>query len=137
MEKEQELAVEKAEEQMEVEDQDEEEVSDDGDESRLAKKEYWETYFSMELKNYDEIEDDGVVWFGEDVQEKVQDYFVDSKLMNYIIDYVSSNPKVLDVGCGNSAFLFSLADSGFTNLYGKDYSADAIELSKKKSIHRA
>ena len=35
--------------------------------SRLSKQEYWEQNFQMELKNFEEIGDDGEVWFGEEV----------------------------------------------------------------------
>ena len=38
---------------------------------------------------------------------------------------------VLDVGCGNAAFLVKLANLNFTNLHGMDYSENSIELARQ------
>lgn len=42
--------------------------------SRLAKHEYWEQNFEMELRNFKDNGDDGEVWFGLDVQKKTINY---------------------------------------------------------------
>ena len=39
-------------------------------------------------------------------------------------------PSVLDVGTGNGAFLFKLANKGFRKLKGIDYSDYSIKLAK-------
>jgi hypothetical protein len=36
-------------------------------ESKLAKQEYWQQNFELELKNFEDHGDDGEVWFGKDV----------------------------------------------------------------------
>ena len=95
--------------------------------SILAKKEYWEANFEMELKNFQEIGDDGEVWFGLNVQKKTIDY-----LMKKYPDIKTreDQPHVLDVGTGNGAFLFKLAKAGFKKLKGIDYSEYSIKLAK-------
>ncbi len=47
----------------------------------------------------------------------------------------SSSPKILEVGCGNGILLTSLVESGYdpTNIYGVDYSPDAVSLAIKVS----
>ena len=37
------------------------------DESKLARKEHWDSTFQMELENFENNGDDGEVWFGKDV----------------------------------------------------------------------
>ena len=83
----------------------------------------------MELKNFEEIGDDGEVWFGLDVQKKTIDYL--TKKYPEIKDRDEGQPKVLDVGTGNGAFLFKLAKRGFKKLKGIDYSEFSIRLAKK------
>ena len=83
----------------------------------------------MELKNFEEIGDDGEVWFGLDVQKKTIDYL--SKKYPEIKERDEGQPKVLDVGTGNGAFLFKLAKRGFKQLKGIDYSEFSIRLAKK------
>ena len=36
-------------------------------ESKLAKQEYWQQNFELELQNFVDHGDDGEVWFGKDV----------------------------------------------------------------------
>ena len=75
-------------------------------ESKLAKQEYWQQNFELELKNFEDHGDDGEVWFGKDVQKKTVEFIMsrfeeDDKL------------RLLDVGTGNGALLFKLAKKGF------------------------
>ena len=44
-----------------------EKADKDDYESKLAKQEYWESNFQLELQNYEDHGDDGEVWFGKDV----------------------------------------------------------------------
>ena len=85
--------------------------------------------FEMELKNFEEIGDDGEVWFGLDVQKKTIDYL--AKKYPEITGRDEGQPRVLDVGTGNGAFLFKLAKRGFKQLKGIDYSEFSIRLAKK------
>ena len=95
--------------------------------SRLAKQEYWEANFEMELKNFESLGDDGEVWFGLDVQKKTIEY-LSKKYPD--IKTREDQPHVLDVGTGNGAFLFKLANRGFKRLKGIDYSEFSIKLAK-------
>ena len=94
--------------------------------SRLAKHDYWEQNFELELRNYVDHRDDGEVWFGLDVQKKAIQYI----LRHYDLEKGTSQPSILDVGTGNGAFLFKLAKKGYKNLKGIDYSEQSIKLSK-------
>jgi ubiquinone/menaquinone biosynthesis C-methylase UbiE len=85
-------------------------------ESKLAKHEYWEQNFELELKNFEDHGDDGEVWFGKDVQKKTVEY-----LMNRFEG--QTGLKVLDVGTGNGALLFKLCKKGLpAQFVGIDYS---------------
>ena len=81
----------------------------------------------MELKNFEEIGDDGEVWFGLDVQKKTIEY-LSKKYTD--IKTREDQPHILDVGTGNGAFLFKLAKRGFNRLKGIDYSEFSIKLAK-------
>lgn len=84
--------------------------------SKLSKHDYWEQNFEMELKNFQEIGDDGEVWFGEFVQKEIVKYIKERNPPD-------SFPFVLDVGTGNGALLFKLVKKGYSkNLIGIDYS---------------
>lgn len=87
--------------------------------SDLGKLSYWEDAYLKEIENYSDHGDTGEVWFGENVQMKV---------IHYITDRYSSNKEIniLDVGTGNGALLFALAEEGFTNLNGSDFSPTSI-----------
>ncbi|KAI8093184.1 S-adenosyl-L-methionine-dependent methyltransferase [Halteromyces radiatus] len=88
--------------------------------SALGTKAYWDTVYDRENTNFKEIGDIGEVWFGEDSVERMVDWVVDH------IDNKQTN--VLDLGCGNGHLLLALADEGFTQLTGIDYSPSAITL---------
>ena len=99
------------------------------DDSRLAKHEYWEQNFELELKNFESYGDDGEVWFGLDVQKKTIAYLL--KKYPNILESDTVQPQILDVGTGNGAFLFKLAKKGFKKLKGIDYSENSIKLAQK------
>ncbi len=75
-------------------------------ESKLAKQEYWQQNFELELQNFVDHGDDGEVWFGKDVQKKTVEFILQRFPE-------SENLKVLDVGTGNGALLFKLGKKGF------------------------
>ncbi|KAJ2771492.1 Protein-lysine N-methyltransferase efm4 [Coemansia nantahalensis] len=90
--------------------------------SQLGCKEHWDKVYDRELANFHESGEAGEVWFGEDVA---------LKMVDWVCDNVSDKgARILDVGCGNGHLLAELADSGFTDLTGTDYSPQAIELAR-------
>ncbi|KAF6754393.1 S-adenosyl-L-methionine-dependent methyltransferase [Ephemerocybe angulata] len=93
--------------------------------SKLGTKEHWDGVYERELENFEEIGDEGEVWFGEDSVEKMVDWCIDNVP-------VSSNPAVLEIGSGNGTLLFGLLEAGYdsTRLAGIDYSAGAVKLAQ-------
>lgn len=58
-----------------------------------------------------------------------------------MVDWVTDNiePKtksIIDLGCGNGHLLLALAENGFENLYGIDYSPSAVQLAKSVAKQR-
>ncbi|KZT73693.1 S-adenosyl-L-methionine-dependent methyltransferase [Daedalea quercina L-15889] len=93
--------------------------------SRLGKKEHWDSVYSSELANFQEIRDEGEVWFGEDSVEKMVDW---------ALEHVPTDPPptILEVGAGNGNLLFALHEAGYASgrMCGLDYSADAVKLAQ-------
>ena len=90
--------------------------------SKLGTKEYWDNFYENEkiqFSNNSELI--GEVWFGKQIQKKI---------VLYINDNYKKESKILDVGCGNAAFLLSLAKLDFLNLNGIDYSQNSITLAE-------
>ncbi len=93
-------------------------------ESKLGNKEYWDKFYSKEIKQFKNNSDlIGEVWFGEHVQNKVVNYIKEQ--------FKDRSLKVLDVGCGNAALILELSKIGFNNLNGMDYSDKSIEFAKE------
>lgn len=63
--------------------------------SKLGTKEYWDTTYERELKTYDEIGDEGEVWFGEEAVERMVDYLDEERDEG---DGIAEKPTVLDLG---------------------------------------
>ena len=92
-------------------------------EERLSKYEFWEDCYVTEIENFENNQEDiGEVWFGESIAEEVAER---SR------EFISLEKKILDVGCGNGYTLSLLAQEGYTNLYGMDYSPSSIILTRK------
>ncbi|KAM6504477.1 S-adenosyl-L-methionine-dependent methyltransferase [Amanita muscaria] len=93
--------------------------------SKLGTKEYWDGVYEEELANFEEIGDEGEIWFGVESVEK---------MVKWTLAHAppSSQPTILEVGSGNGTLLFALAEAGYktTSLTGIDYTPDAIELAK-------
>ncbi|KAH8099962.1 S-adenosyl-L-methionine-dependent methyltransferase [Cristinia sonorae] len=98
---------------------------DDLPPSKLGTKQHWDDVYSNELTNFEEIGDEGEIWFGEDSVEKMVDWTVENVP-------ASLNPAILEVGSGNGALLFALVEAGYnpSRICGVDYSDDAIKLAK-------
>ena len=82
----------------------------------------WDQQYSLEQKNFEEIGDRGEVWFGENAM---------NRMIRWLEKNMDLNSKILDLGCGNGVMSIELAEVGFKNVHGIDYSENAIELSKK------
>ncbi|XP_074644450.1 EEF1A lysine methyltransferase 2-like [Tubulanus polymorphus] len=91
--------------------------------SKLGTKEYWEDAYDKELVNYNDSGDIGEVWFGYDSMSRVIRWIEESEDIN-------TEMSVIDLGCGNGAMLVELAELGFSNLTGVDYSENAVKLAK-------
>ncbi|KAH8297262.1 hypothetical protein KR044_008883, partial [Drosophila immigrans] len=91
--------------------------------SELGTKEYWENSYTREIRNYKSHGDVGEIWFDEDSQQRIVDWLLKQESFD-------AQSRVLDLGCGNGMFLIALANEGFTQLTGVDYSPKAIDLAK-------
>ncbi|KAG0204746.1 hypothetical protein BGX28_003408 [Mortierella sp. GBA30] len=92
--------------------------------SKLGTKDYWDNVYNREVVNYKDHGDIGEIWFGEDSAVKmvdwVEEHYEDCK----------ETCAVLDLGCGNGHLLLDLAELGFEDLTGIDYSPAAIQLAR-------
>ncbi|KAF9557932.1 hypothetical protein EC968_007341 [Mortierella alpina] len=92
--------------------------------SKLGTKDYWDKVYDREVINYKDHGDIGEIWFGEDSAVKmvdwVEEHYEDEK----------ETCSVLDLGCGNGHLLLDLAELGFEDLTGIDYSPAAIQLAR-------
>jgi len=79
--------------------------------------------YEEELENFEEIGDEGEIWFGAESVEKM----VDWTLQNVP---PSADASILEVGSGNGTLLFGLLKAGYkaSTLHGIDYSAGAVKL---------
>ncbi|KAG5635727.1 hypothetical protein H0H81_010305 [Sphagnurus paluster] len=105
--------------------------SDAFDSSKLGTKEHWDTIYEEELNNFEEIGDEGEIWFGEESVER---------MVEWVLENIpsSSNPSTVEVGSGNGTLLFALAEAGYrvTHLSGIDYSSGAVKLAKSIAMSR-
>uniref|UniRef100_UPI0037E88A08 EEF1A lysine methyltransferase 2 isoform X2 n=2 Tax=Semicossyphus pulcher TaxID=241346 RepID=UPI0037E88A08 len=90
--------------------------------SKLGTKEYWEDAYQQELETFKEIGDVGEIWFGEESMRRVLRWMDTAK--------IPENAAILDIGTGNGAFLVELAQHGYRNLTGIDYSPASVELAR-------
>ncbi|XP_016987676.1 EEF1A lysine methyltransferase 2 [Drosophila rhopaloa] len=89
--------------------------------SELGTQEYWESSYNREIRNYKNHGDVGEIWFDEDSQQRVIDWLLKQ-------EEIGKQARVLDLGCGNGMFLVGLANEGYGQLTGVDYSPKAVEL---------
>ncbi|XP_055925577.1 EEF1A lysine methyltransferase 2-like [Argiope bruennichi] len=89
----------------------------------LGQKEYWDQFYSVELKNFEDHGDIGEIWFRKKNLERIVKWLEKNK--------VEKSAPILDIGCGNGMTLITLARSGFEDLTGVDYSEKAIQLAQK------
>nr|XP_031841168.1 EEF1A lysine methyltransferase 2 isoform X2 [Nomia melanderi] len=95
------------------------------DPSDLGTLDYWEKFYTEELDNFKDHGDVGEIWFGRNNSHKVIRW-ITTKLK-----LTKEDDKIIDIGCGNGMTLVELANKGFTNLFGIDYSQKAIDLASE------
>lgn len=103
--------------------------------SKLGTKEHWDNVYEEELENFGENGDEGEIWFGK-------------KAMNEMVKWVNqhvpsrSDISVLEIGSGNGALLFALAEGRGKACYpahrllGIDYSEGAVQLAQSVAHSR-
>ncbi|XP_053688214.1 EEF1A lysine methyltransferase 2 [Sabethes cyaneus] len=92
--------------------------------SELGTKDYWETSYESEMRNYKDHGDVGEIWFDEDSQLRIIRWIEKQE------ESISQDDAVIDLGCGNGMLLIELAREGYSNLTGVDYSPNAVELAQ-------
>ncbi|KAI0694616.1 S-adenosyl-L-methionine-dependent methyltransferase [Cytidiella melzeri] len=93
--------------------------------SKLGTKDHWDDVYSRELANFEEIGDEGEIWFGGDSVEK---------MVAWVQDHIAKEPSptTIEIGSGNGTLLFALHAAGYdaAHLLGVDYSTDAVRLAR-------
>ncbi|KAF8591085.1 S-adenosyl-L-methionine-dependent methyltransferase [Ramaria rubella] len=97
--------------------------------SKLGTRDHWDNVYEEEIQNFEELGDEGEIWFGEDSMEKM-------------VEWATSNtppPKtILEIGTGNGVMLCELVKNGYdpSRLLGIDYSPGSITLSRQVARSR-
>ncbi|GAA5927130.1 class I SAM-dependent methyltransferase [Sporobolomyces koalae] len=90
--------------------------------SKLGTKEHWDSVYQREVNMFNEIGDEGEVWFGEDAAQDMVDWAEEH--------FPDTAGRILDVGTGNGQLLFAFSQAGYTALTGIDYSSLSIQLAE-------
>ncbi|GAA5902059.1 hypothetical protein JCM5296_007566 [Sporobolomyces johnsonii] len=90
--------------------------------SRLGRLDHWNQVYEREVKMFNEIGDEGEVWFGEDSAQDMVEWAEEH--------FPQTNGRILDVGTGNGQLLFCFSSAGYTSLTGIDYSPLSIQLAQ-------
>lgn len=111
-------------------------------ESKLGTKQHWDEVYEREVSNFNEIGEEGEVWFGEDAVMRMikflEKYYTETLAGTFSAEEDGKSPTVLDLGTGNGHLLFEMIESSAdleevidaSRLVGIDYSAASIELAK-------
>ncbi|KAF2364422.1 Protein-lysine N-methyltransferase Efm4 [Trinorchestia longiramus] len=117
--------------------------------SKLGTKKHWDDTYKAELVEFERRGDMGEVWFGEESEERVIDWLVEHWVPDPRLCPVAAQDQhhwkkslaVLDLGTGNGHFLMELAEFGFSDMTGVDYSSHSVALARAavcasgKNIH--
>ncbi|SNX82976.1 related to SEE1 - probable lysine methyltransferase [Melanopsichium pennsylvanicum] len=115
-------------------------------ESRLGTKQHWDSVYAREVSVFNDIGEEGEVWFGEDAVARMI-RFLEEYYTETIPDVHSSDlnpPSVLDLGTGNGHLLFEMIESSADlediiradRLVGIDYSEASINLARSIALKR-
>ncbi|CCD22404.1 Efm4p NDAI_0A02460 [Naumovozyma dairenensis CBS 421] len=105
--------------------------------SKLGTKEYWDNFYNLERKNFEEnSEDTGECWFDDSDAERKMVAFLTEHIGEYKIQ---NDASMLDLGTGNGHLLFELYENEFNGpMLGVDYSEQSVafarEIAKSKDI---
>ncbi|XP_046452325.1 EEF1A lysine methyltransferase 2-like isoform X2 [Daphnia pulex] len=102
-------------------DKSDEESDNDVPSSILGTKNFWDQQYITELENFKDHGDIGEIWFGKRIMDTI---------VKWVADKFEKNMSILDLGCGNGVLLIQLAQKGFHNLVGVDYSESAVVLAR-------
>lgn len=69
-------------------------------------------------------------WKGKDLN--CRDNFERNKLIKAFFKDINKDAKILDLACGNGDVTEFLAGSGFRNVYSVDFSAEGVEMTRKR-----
>ncbi|KAK9683166.1 hypothetical protein RND81_10G120400 [Saponaria officinalis] len=125
----------------------EEDEDGDGVASTLGLQSYWDSAYSEELENFRQHGHAGEIWFGPEVMGTLVSWTKSLCIdisKRHILNHASgdkteqneqevydlSNWSVLDLGTGNGLLLQEMANHGFLDLTGVDYSEGAIDLAR-------
>ncbi|KAF9525635.1 S-adenosyl-L-methionine-dependent methyltransferase [Crepidotus variabilis] len=99
--------------------------------TKLGTKEHWDDVYDQELKSFEDLGEEGEVWFGEETVEKMVDWCIKN------IPPAPSQ-KILEVGCGNGTLILGLLEAGYSaeTLHGIDYSEGAVNLARAVAAAR-
>ncbi|TKY87282.1 hypothetical protein EX895_003959 [Sporisorium graminicola] len=117
-------------------------------ESKLGTKQHWDDVYAREVTNFNEIGEEGEVWFGEDAVMRMirflESYYTETVAGTFSSSDASTSPTVLDLGTGNGHLLFEMLESSAeledvmtaARLVGIDYSPASIELARSIAAKR-
>ena len=94
--------------------------------SKLGTKQYWDDFYAVERKNYEENpEDTGECWFDDNDAEMRMVDFLNDNIGSYGIHSASS---MLDLGTGNGHFLFEMHENDFDGkMVGVDFAEQSVQ----------
>ncbi|SCU92420.1 LAMI_0E10308g1_1 [Lachancea mirantina] len=98
--------------------------------SKLGTKQYWDQFYELEKKNFEENpEDTGECWFADNDAEA---NMVEFLMENVGQHRISQNCSILDLGTGNGHLLFQIFEEGFQGkLVGVDYSEHSVQFANE------
>ncbi|PRT56276.1 Protein-lysine N-methyltransferase EFM4 [Wickerhamiella sorbophila] len=94
--------------------------------SKLGTKDYWQDFYKVEIRNFQENPSDtGECWF--------DDSGAQDQIVRYVADtFAGQDVEVLDLGTGNGRLLFGLRDEDVEGKFlGIDYVATSVELAQQ------
>ncbi|KAN0062389.1 Protein-lysine N-methyltransferase efm4 [Thecaphora frezii] len=111
-------------------------------ESKLGTKAHWDSVYAREVDTFEEIGEEGEVWFGEDAVMRMirhlEKHYTDEAVVAQREEEGASAPTILDLGTGNGHLLFEMLESSADlediidadKMVGVDYSDASIQLAK-------